>query len=115
MGSSVMNSDFPDAAQRYAVCNQRWSSRKAKASLVFGHGDNETIYVDSQVMLPEPLIAKIVSFPPSAPGRYSVNVTLKSGTIIAGEVRDGIDFHSDADLDDVITDDIVDVSMNDIS
>ncbi len=110
-----IGNEYDDKKQALAICYQRYADKKAKASLIFEHGNDETIYVDSQVMLPEPLIAKIASFPQSAPGRYSVNVTLKNGTIIAGEVRDGIDFHSDADLDDVITDDIVDVSMNDIS
>jgi hypothetical protein len=32
MGNDVMNSEFPDEKQRFAVCNSKWESKKKKES-----------------------------------------------------------------------------------
>lgn len=43
MGNPVMNREFPDSAQRYAVCNTQFTKRKkkAKASEVIWPEDGE--------------------------------------------------------------------------
>lgn len=108
-----IGNEYDDKKQALAICYGKWADKKAKASFVIGSNDNETIYVESRLMLPDSLIAKVKTFPQSVPGQYSVDITLKDGSVLAGFILDGTDFHSGENLDDIITDDIVDVKMND--
>lgn len=44
MSDDVMNKEFNDQKQRYAVCLQKWEDRKKKASAIVKLEDNEFIY-----------------------------------------------------------------------
>ena len=48
MGDNVMNNEFTDQKQRYAVCLSKWESKKAKASLVVDLGDDEVAYFSEE-------------------------------------------------------------------
>jgi len=41
MSDKVMNKEFSDQKQRYAVCMSKWKDKKSKASIVVTCGDEE--------------------------------------------------------------------------
>lgn len=50
MGNDVMNSEFPDSKQRYAVCQSKWKAEKEK--------DAEQEETKEEQKLPEQLLEK---------------------------------------------------------
>jgi hypothetical protein len=50
MGNSTTNDDFPDAAQRYAVCNTQWNDAKKKEKKETLDAANEAIKTADEVV-----------------------------------------------------------------
>lgn len=112
MGSDQMNSEFPDAKQRYAVCISQFERKKAKASYVLQAGDDEIVFIETHLILPEAIAAKLKTLPRSNADHYNVKLTLKDGTILAGQVRNEFEFVA-LEESEVLADDVVDIALND--
>jgi hypothetical protein len=49
MGDDIMNKEFSNTPQRYAVCLNKWEDKKKNVSAVIRNGNDEIIYFMEEI------------------------------------------------------------------